>query len=260
MADQETSLRVKTGADSDERIQSKLVDFTTPTQGGAIDTDGNLSVNTKGNNPAGGDETLRMSELGSASVDGEYDGTNNTDPSQVGLVGLVRNASPADSQQTLRITSVANGAGDVRVLDVGIRDEAGEPYSASNPLAVALEPSEGTEVHDFDTASAIVKDATSNHDYSVASGNTFLLYGVKASSSGYMKVELQIGDGAASEAFTSKEVVMGTPSSPNAHMWLLSQPITVVGTANTTTIRVVKKNEDNQTQDLYSTIIGTETT
>jgi len=259
MADFESGLPIRSEADgTDERVQTKIVDASSPdTQQMEVDTDGNAHVEAHGNNPAGGDEVLRMSELGSASVDGVYDGTNNSDPSQVGVVGMDRNASPADSQQTLRVTAKANAAGDVRALDIALHDEDGEPFSASNPLPITMEQSEGTEIHDFDEGTAIAKDATSTHDYSVADTVVFTLHQVLSSGSGKMKVEIQVGDGAASEVFATKAITFNSTAAPQADV-ALAVPIVVTGTANTTTVRVIRTNLDNQPQDLHSTIIGVE--
>ncbi|NIQ16877.1 MAG: hypothetical protein GTO02_21590, partial [Candidatus Dadabacteria bacterium] len=44
MADQNTSLPIRTEADADERVQSKIVDFTTPAQGMNVDSDGSAQV------------------------------------------------------------------------------------------------------------------------------------------------------------------------------------------------------------------------
>lgn len=44
MADQNTSLPVRSEADVDERLQTKIVDYTTPTQGMNVDTDGSAQV------------------------------------------------------------------------------------------------------------------------------------------------------------------------------------------------------------------------
>jgi len=97
-----------------------------------VDTDGNLHIEVHGDNPSGIDEVLRLSELGAVILDGVYDASNNTDPGNVGLVGMSRSASPADSQQNLRLTAATDGSGDTRALDVSLHDEGGEPYSSTN--------------------------------------------------------------------------------------------------------------------------------
>lgn len=259
MADQNTSLPIRSEADgTDERVQTKLVDATNPdTQQMEIDSDGNAHTESHGNDPGGTDRVLRTSEQGHVGVDGEYDVSNNTDPSNVGILAHSRNASPADAQQTERLTSVENAAGDARSLDMALHDESGEVYSADNPLPVSIEESEGDEIAEEDTAASIAKDATDDHDYSVADGRTLLLTQILGSASGKMKVELQIGDGAASEVFTKKAVRFNSTSNPNCDI-TLATPIKVVGTVNTTTVRVIRTNRDNQAQDLSTTVVGLE--
>jgi hypothetical protein len=260
MADFDSSLPIRSEADgTDERVQTKIVDATNPdTQQMEVDTDNNAHVEVHGDNPAGNDETLRLSELGHPNTDGIYDGTNNTDPSNSALIGHSRNASAADTQSTERLTSIEDSGGTVRALDISLHDEAGEAYSSTNPMPVAIEENEGAEIHDFDEGVDIASDAVDNHDYSVANGVTLLLYGVRASASGKMKVELQIGDGAASEVFTTKDIEFNSTSNPSAAIDLFRVPIKVTGTVNTTTVRLIRTNLDNQSQSLYSKIIGAE--
>lgn len=47
MADIDSSLPVKTEVDADERLQSKIVDYTTPSQGMEVDSDGDAHVKAK---------------------------------------------------------------------------------------------------------------------------------------------------------------------------------------------------------------------
>lgn len=256
MADIDKGLPVRTEDDADQKIQSKIVDHTTPSQGAEVDTDGNLHTESHGNDPGGVDRVMRTSELGHPSIDGIYDGTNNTDPSNIGLITMVRNASPADSQQTLRNTSVANGAGDVRALDVAIRDESGEPWSISNPLPTESVGSSGTPVHDFDEEVDLAADSAADHDYSVADTDVFLFKQFIVSSSSRFKAEVKIGDGAASENFTTKVVVFGSEDNKFFNI-TFAEPISVTGTTNTTTVRITKTNrDDDDACSVYSTIIG----
>lgn len=53
MADIDAGLPVRSVQDVDERLQTKLVDFTTPSQGAEIDTDGDLHVKAKLRDNAG---------------------------------------------------------------------------------------------------------------------------------------------------------------------------------------------------------------
>ena len=192
---------------------------------------------------------------GAAAVDGVYDATDNTDPSNVGLLAHSRSASPADTQQTERLTSIEDAGGTVRALDVSLHDEAGEAYSSSNPLPVVMAASEGDEVHAYNTASAVASDAASNHTYSVASGDVFVLSKVHAAASGKMKIEVQVGDGADTEVFSTVAVNFNSTANPECSV-VFAPAIYVTGTVDTTTVRVIRTNLDNQAQDLYTTIMG----
>lgn len=260
MADIEKGLPVRTEDDADQKVQVKIVDSTDPdAQQAEVDADNNLHVEAHGNDPAGNDQVLKTSEDGDVSINGEYDATDNTEPSNIGLIGMVRNASPADSQATLRVTGITNGAGDVRALDVAIRDESGEPFSGSNPMPVTFEESEGDEIHDYNEGVDVAANGgTSNHDYSVADGRTFLLQQVLGASSTRFRIELQIGDGAASEVFATKCIRFGSEDTKTADIHF-SQPIVVIGTVDTTTVRVIRRNDDDDdAASIYTTIVGLE--
>lgn len=260
MADYDSGLPIRSEADgTDERVLSKIQDGADP---GGVDKTAEVSeklVHTRvhGENPAGTKTQLKLSEEGHANTNGDYDASTNTKPSSSGLVAHDRTASPDETDQNKRVTAVS-GADDTVCLDVAMRDESGNAYSDTNPLPVAISENEGAEVHDFDTAAAIAKDATDNHDYVVANGTTVLLYGYRASGSGKIKTELQIGDGAVSEAFTTKDVDFNSTANPGIDGDFYRVPIKVTGTANGTTIRLIRTNRDNQAQDLYSTLIMVE--
>lgn len=53
MSDIDSSLPIKTESDVDEKVQSKIVDFTTPTQGMEVDTDNDAHVKAKLRDDAG---------------------------------------------------------------------------------------------------------------------------------------------------------------------------------------------------------------
>jgi len=239
---------------------------TTATDHVAVDADKNAHVEAHGNDPTGTDRVLRTSELGSASVDGMYHAVNNTDPSQTGLVGMVRNAANGnlDSDQNLRITAkvgtVASGdptkpqTDNTRSLDVALHDEAGNAYTRANPLPVSMEESEGAEVHDQNTAAALAAEASGNHDYSVLAGTSFVLHQVICDAIGDARYELQIGDGAVVEAFT-KKAVRYTSNSKGGDI-NLAKGLTVTAVATPRTVRVIRKNKDNKIQDVHTTIVG----
>ena len=256
MADYDSSLPIRSEADgTDERVHVKVVDGTTPSQRMIVDTDGNAHVELHGNDSGGTDRVVKLSESGNVALNGDYDVSTNSNPSSSALIAHDRGASIDETSQNKRVTAVA-GADNTVCLDIALRDESGVAFSATNPLPVALQQSEGTEVHDYDTAAAVASDATSNHDYSVANGVTFELREIWASASGKMKIEVQIGDGGVTEVFSSVFVGFNSTANPNIKIDFPNTPISVVGTANNTTVRIIRTNLDNQAQDLYSTIIG----
>lgn len=257
MADYNSALPIRSEADgADERVQTKIVDATSPdTQQMEVDSDSNAHVEVHGNNPAGGDEVLRMSELGHAAIDGIYDGTNNTDPSNIAMIGHARDGSPADTQATERITSIEDSGGTVRALDISLHDEDGEAYSATNPLPVTLEENEGDEVCDYQTSASVASDASVNHDYSVTALKTFVGSQIWVSGSGKLKVEVQLEDAPAAGTYTTKLVGFNSTSNPNIPIALNKICGKQVAGAN---VRLVITNRDNQPQDVYSTLMGVE--
>lgn len=253
MGDQNTGLPIRSEADgADERVHVKVVDGVLPSQRMAVDSDLNAHVEVHGNDPAGADHALRMSEQGSASVDGVYHATNNSDPSQVGLVAVQRAASPADTDQIKRLSAISNGT--VHALDISLHDELGASYSESNPLPVVLSESEGTAINDYKDAAAVVAAATDNHDYTVTALKTLYLTKVSASGSGKARMQISVETAVASGVFTVKFSQFNSTANPNMSEEL-REPIAVAAGVR---VRVAMQNRDNQPQDLYSTICGHE--
>lgn len=253
MSDQKKGLPVRTEEDGlDGRLHSKIVDHTTPAQGMTVDTDGNAHAEMHGNDPAGGDEVLRLSELGAPNGDGEYDAADNTKPASAGLVGHTRGATPADTDQVKRLTAITNGT--VHALDMSLHDEDGAAFSAANPLPVVMVESEGTEVNDPNQSTDTAVDGTANHDYTVTALKTLMLTQILVGASVRAKFDISVETAVASGIFTRKATLFTTVSNPNA-VWELKEPIAVAAGVK---VRVAKKNTDNQVQDLYSTISGHE--
>jgi hypothetical protein len=108
MADFDSSLPIRSEVDGlDARVHVKIVDGTTSpaVNQTKVDDNNRLWVFARGNDPTASDVGARHSELGHYAVDGVYDVTNNTDPSNFGVIAHQRNATPADSHQTVRVTS-----------------------------------------------------------------------------------------------------------------------------------------------------------
>lgn len=255
MADYNSSLPIRSEADgTDERVHVKIVDGTTPSQRATVDTDGNVHIEVHGNDPAGTDRVLRLSELGALTPDGVYDIADNTKPGTIGLIASSRDAAPSDTTMTERLTSVTDSGGTVKALDIALHDEDGEAFSATNPLPVTILDSEGDEVNDYNTAAGVAAAATSNHDYTVTAATTLFLTQISATASGKCKIVISVETGVATGTFSPKFVMFNSTASPNMEK-VLKEPIQVAAGVR---VRIARTNTDNQPQDLYSTISGHE--
>lgn len=254
MSDYNSSLPVRSQSDGvDEKVVVKVIDGT---PGGSnqmsVDSDKNAHVEMHGNDPAGTDRVVRTSELGALTPDGVYNVANNTKPGNSGIIASTRNATPSDSTQTERITSITSGT--VRALDVSMHDEDGNPISSTNPLQVVVIESEGVEINDYNTVAAVAAAASSNHDYTVTAGKTLKLTQIETSASGKMKIEVRIETAVASGVFNTKFVKFNSTANPNVSI-TLREPIDVAAGVR---VRIIRTNNDNQAQDVYSTISGHE--
>lgn len=257
MADQNTGLPIRTEADGvDERVHVKIVDGTSPSVNQTrVDSDNNLHVEIHGNDPAGVDLVVRTSEIGALTPDGVYDVDINTKPGNTGLIASSRVTTPDDTTQTERLTSVVDSGGKKRLLDVSIHDEDGEPFTASNPMPVAL-VTEGTEVNNYLTSAAVAAAASVNHDYTVTALMSLKLSQIWAAASGKMKILVQVETGVATAVFVTRFAGFNSTANPNIEI-PIGENITVAAGVR---VRVVRTNLDNQAQDLYSTISGHEIT
>ena len=107
------------------------------------------------------------------------------------------------------------------------------------------------EIHDYDTAAAVVSDATDNHDYAVAV-TTFLLKSVIVAGSGNIKAEIQSGPIA---GLVTHAVVFLTGKEGDTKQ-VFFDPAIEVPLTGTGTVRVIRTNRQGSATDVYSTIIG----
>lgn len=252
MSDYNSSLPVRTQADSDERLQVKIVDATTVAQQMIVDTDSNAHVEVHGNDPAGSDRVLKLSEDGSLDVDGVYNASANTEPANIGLVAAARASTPADSDQTKRLTAISQST--VHALDISLHDEDGNAYSATNPLQVVVIESEGSEINDYQTSAAVASGSSVDIDYTVTALKTLKLSQFHGAASGKAKFELKTETGVGSGSFNTKFVFFNSTANPNVDLTLKEHIDVAAGVK----VRVTITNKDVQAQDVYSTICGHE--
>lgn len=200
-----------------------------------LGTDGNnlqiLSTDTQG--------TLQVN-ITTANVD-IRDLTTSTDAVRVG-----------NGANYLAINTAGSAAIDIASVSVPaipISANANTNTSA-NPIYVQQVSGVATnEVHHYNTGVGIGASITSTHTYSVATNTTFLLRSVIASASGAMKVEIKTG-AVGNETTT---VVWFTSAAKPSDRIEFNPAKEVAGAGN---VLVVRRNDDNQAMDVYSTIIG----
>jgi len=149
-----------------------------------------------------------------------------------------------------------NGATGAQTLRVAANlAVAGANVSATNPIPVTISAATlGTPVNDYNTAAAVASNATSNHDYSITSAKTFQGKMIWASASDLMRIEVQISpDGT---AFSTKWVGFNSTATPNIFFNL--DELVFVESGSGSKIRIIRTNLSKKSQDLYSTISGTE--
>lgn len=170
----------------------------------------------------------------------------------------IRNLVFATDKVDVSGSTVTVTATDLDIRNLNLTDDAvkvsgnSSPNSELNPIYVHNVDTvvSGEEVHNYDTSSAIAADATDNHDYTVT-GTTFLLKSIIVAASGAMKCEIQVGPVA---SLVTKAVVFTSAAKPTEQI-NFDPPIEVPSTS-TGTVRVIRRNDDNQAMDVYSTIIG----
>lgn len=258
MSDFASSLPIRSESDGDDaKVVVKLVDGQV---GGSnqmrIDADNNAHVEMHGNKPDGTTDVVQqLSEEGRPNGRGDYDASTNTKPASTAQILHARTASPAEANQTFRPTGVASSDGsNAKAADVAIRDEAGNAFTTTNPLPVTFVDSEGSEVNDYATASALAPAAVSTHDYTVTAGKSLKLSQILASGSGRLKAEIAVETGVATGIFTSKFVGFNSTANPNLQ-FPVNENITVAAGVK---VRVSLTNRDLSAQDVYSTICGHE--
>jgi len=110
----------------------------------------------------------------------------------------------------------------------------------------------GIEVVDFNTAAAVAKDATSNHDLTVTASTTLKVRRIIVSASSAAKWEVQSGPIA---SLATEAVNFSSASNQNSEFNF--EGLLEVDDASTGTLRIIRTNRDNQAQDVYSTILAT---
>lgn len=160
----------------------------------------------------------------------------------------------ATGAQTLRVTGnqgTPNTAGNAWPTYLTIGGVANGP---TNPIFVSSSDVAGVSIDNYNTDSALAANASNNHDYTVTAAKTFYTKQFWASGSGKLKVEVQYETAAASGIFNSFWVGFNSTANPNILIPVPTSKTQVTGAR----LRIIRTNLDKQSQDVYSTISGTE--
>jgi len=169
---------------------------------------------------------------------------------------LVRMTGSNDANR-LEITS--SGSAKVDIAEQSLSaikiSKDSNPNSETNPIYVyVVKHVSGTEVSDYNTAVNVPGGSTSNHIRLVTSGKTFLLTRIICSASGAGKWEVQVGP---ESSLVTKAVQFTTMANPNC-IFEFDPPIEITEAGGSEQIRIIRKNREGQSQDVYSTIMGSE--
>lgn len=121
MSDIGSSLPIRSESDgTDARVHTKIVDYTSPSAVGnqATVAANTLYVRAWGQNPANTAVQLRLSEAGNVSINGLYNVTTNSNPSSGSIIGHTRGATPAITDQVIRITAASPTASGITAANV----------------------------------------------------------------------------------------------------------------------------------------------
>lgn len=255
MANIDSQLPVRSVQDIDERVLVKLQDGDSPDAAGSTMqiSEKKAHVRGFGSDSDGSDKELLLSQEGHVLTNGDYDATTNKRPSSQGLILSDRDASPSELTMNKRPTAVV-GESDKVAVDVAISHSNGDNITAANPLPVYSADDPGDEIESYEVSSAVVKNASDDHDYTVTALKEFRGLNVECSASGFALFEVKVETGVATDTFNTVMTKFNSTAFPNVSFaWRKPKAI-----AAGVRVRVTKTNLDNQAQDLYSLINGVE--
>lgn len=261
MSDFDSSLPVRTENNGD--VASKIVDGTITSQALKVEADGSINVNATATD-------LDIRDLAFATDSVDVSGSE-VSLDAATLAALENTTVTVDNAAGAAAVNIQDGGNSITVdgsvtvsaTNLDIRDLThasdsikvgdGTDFLAVNTdgsINVIVQEDVGTEVVDYDTAAAVAGGASSNHDQVFASASK--LFQVWASASGKLKIEVQIETGSATGVFNTIAVGFNSTADANIDLTLAKYAAIPLGAR----VRVIRTNRDNQTQDVYSTIVG----
>lgn len=284
MADYASSLPIRTESDGDAVV--KICDKTTTANQLKVNTDGSISIDDNGasitvdgtvelgatslaalesitvQNGAGGSAVNIQDGGNSITVDGtvELGATSlaalESITVQNGAGGSAVNIQDGGNSITVDATAL-----DIRPL-IYSTDNVAIKGSTGNQLVVNADGSinasitstvGGTAIHNYQT-DTVAASGTATHDYTVTALKTLNLSRVWASSSGKIKVEAKLETAPVSGIFNTFFVGFNSTANPNIDFTVASPASVAAGVR----VRVIRTNLDKGSEDIYTTIEGTE--
>lgn len=254
MADFNSSLPVRTEQAGD--VEIKLVDGTITSRKLTVNADGSINITDNGTSITVDAADLDIRDLAFATD--KVDVTGSTvaldAPTLAALESVtVQNGTGAaavniqDGGNSITVDAVDLDVRDLTHVSDSIKIGDGTDFLAVNAdgsiNVVVSDMTPGVATVDFNVGAIVAGGATSTHTFT-ATGN-FNLTQVVASASGKMKIEVQVNG-------VTKLVGFNSTSEPNIDVTFSQQPTVIAGQ----TVTVIRTNRDNQSQDLYSTILG----
>lgn len=225
---------------------------------GSITVDGTVAVSSVGGTVTVSATDLDIRNLVFASDKVDVSGSSVTvSATDLDIRNLVFASDKVDvSGSSVTVSgSVTVSATDLDIRNLNLTDDAVKVSAnttangPANPIYVALGSGPITgEVHDYDT-STVAATTADNHDYTVTTA--MLVKSVEIAASGACKAELQTGPVA---SLVTKWVGF-IPKEGGVISAHFDPPIEVPVTS-TGTVRIIRTNRENQSQDVYSTIVG----
>jgi len=231
----------------------------------AVNADGSLNITDNGGSiTVDGSVTVSATDLDIRDLDSAqdsvevlqatHDNLNTNANLQVGDAD-VANGNPvpiSDAGGSLTVDATDLDIRDLTHVSDSVKIGDGTDFLAVNTdgsiNVVVSDDIPGTEISSYQTTASVAAGASTNHDYTVTALMTFTGHEVVASGSGRMKVEVLFNG-------VTKFVAFNSTANPTVIIPILKLVKAVAGQV----IRITLTNNDNQPQNLYSTLLGIET-
>lgn len=264
MSDYNSSLPIRTQNNGD--VVAKIGDATIPSQQLAVNADGSINITDN----AGSITVDGTVELGATSLAALESITvqNGSGGSAVNIQDGGNSLTVDGTVELGATTLAALESITVVATDLDIRDlthvsDSVKIGDGTDLLAVNADGSinvvisndvAGTEICAYNTSASVAAAASVNFDYTVNTAVTLIVEQAFCSGSGKVKAELKVETAAASGVYNTKFVAFNSTSHPTIIMPISRYLKQVTGAK----VRITLTNLDNQAQDLYSTLTGSE--